>query len=51
MKRIIPETLATAGLGGIGYGLWLVHPALAFIVIGSFVAFLGVRLKLSGGKR
>lgn len=40
----LPDVLVLSGITGIGYGLWLVHPALTFISVGSAVLWFGVYL-------
>lgn len=47
MTRHVPNAIALSGVSLLAYGLHLVHPSLAFIAAGAFVAYLGVRLHLS----
>lgn len=39
-----PDALAVAGLGLVGYGLWLFFPPAAFVVVGGVVLIAATRL-------
>lgn len=40
--RFLPDIFGFGGAGLMTYGLWLVHPAAAFIGSGALLMFLGV---------
>jgi hypothetical protein len=40
----LPDFLVLAGIAGIGYGCWLVHPSLTFISVGAAAVYFGIYL-------
>lgn len=42
MKPDVWDVVTLLGLGSLGYGLYRVHPPLAFIVVGALVMLFGV---------
>lgn len=50
MRGIFNDLLVVLGLAGLGYGLWLRMPWLAFVVVGAIVFLLGVIMHMRSGR-
>lgn len=51
--RLAPDmadVIAMAGLASLGYGLWLMWPALAYVVVGTILLLLGILGALRNGR-
>lgn len=51
MKTGWHDALTLAGIAGATYGLYLVHPALAWLAGGGLVAFIGIWINAQKGRQ